>query len=420
MKRNLLLWLGLVTLALLPALAQSPTGKIHGRVINPTGMPESKGTVTLVGSKKMAPSAGQTASQSGFTVDANGNYVTGIDANGNYSGEVAPGTYKLVFRALGMAADKETDHIDNVKVVAALDTLQDDDMSRKEYLDTLTAEQKKQLEEFKKHNSEAMKTNAIIKNINADIIAVNQDNKDADGAHAAAVTALGATAAKADLEAKEAEIKAAKYAEVESMMLKDSAAKPDASVLWVLLGQAQVSIANEKNDSEKYAEAEMNLKKSIDLDTASKKPNPTNQGIAYSGLGEIYARTGKVPEASAAYDSAAKANPPAAAGYLKNEAVIFMNLGNGDASVAAADKAILADPTMAIAYYLKGQGLIQKATIDSATGKMILPPGCAEAYQKYIELAPNGQFAADVKGILAEASQTHSSVYGTDKTKKKK
>jgi hypothetical protein len=49
---------------------------------------------------------------------------------------------------------------------------------------------------------------------------------------------------------------------------------------------------------------------------------------------------------------------------------------------------------------------------------MILPPGCEEAYQKYLELAPTGRFAADVKGILAEATQTHSSSFGS-KSKKK-
>jgi hypothetical protein len=56
---------------------------------------------------------------------------------------------------------------------------------------------------------------------------------------------------------------------------------------------------------------------------------------------------------------------------------------------------------------------------------MILPPGCAEAYQKYLDLAPNAspgdaQFVADVKGILAEAAQVHNTAYGDDTSKKKK
>jgi tetratricopeptide (TPR) repeat protein len=197
------------------------------------------------------------------------------------------------------------------------------------------------------------------------------------------------------------------------MMLKDTAAKPDASVLWAQLGQAQMGL-------KKYDEAEATYKKTLEVEAASKKPNPQTQGVAESGLGEIYARTGKVAEANAAYAAAAKINPAGAAVYLKNEAVIFSQVGNAVAQAAAADEAIKVDPTQPLPYYLKGQGLIGQATIDPATGKMILPPGCAEAYQKYLDLAPTGAFAADVKGILAEATQTHSSSLGVDKTKKKK
>ncbi len=411
MKRNFSLWLGLLAFALLPALSQVPTGKVHGHVTNPTGAPESKGTITFVGVERAASGPGMhaiTTDEGVFTV-----------VNGEYSGEVPPGLYKIVFRAPGMAHDKEVDHIDNIMVVVGKDIQADDDMSRKEFVDNMSPDQKKQLEEFRKKNAEALKTNAVVKNLNADISTVNQDNKDADAAPALAAQALGAGATHTDIEVKTGEIKAAKYGEIETLMLKDTVAKPDAAILWILLGQAQVNIASVKNDAQKYAEAETNLKKGLDVD-AAKKPLPSNQGLAYSCLGEIYARTGKIPEANDSYDAAAKAFPTGAAGYYKNEAVILSNLGNGDASVAAADKAIAIDPTLAIAYYLKGQGLIQKATIDPVSGKMILPPGCAEAYQKYIELDPNGKFAGDVKGILSEATQTHNTSFGPDKPKKKK
>jgi tetratricopeptide (TPR) repeat protein len=387
-------------------LAQTPatTGKVHGHVINPSGAPETKGTVTVVlVTKPLGPGSDKLTDIAAFPVNA----------NGEYSGEVEHGIYKLVFRTPDMTRDREADHVDSVHIIVGQDIVQDIDMSRKEYLDLLPADQKRQLEELKKKNADAIKANAVIKNLNADLKTCDQDFKDVDTAHQAAVQALGATASKTDLEAKEAEIKTAKYTEIETLMLKDTAAKPDASVLWAQLAQAQLGL-------KKYDEAEVNYKKVIAMDTASKKPNPQVQGAAYSGLGEIYARTGKVPEANAAYDSAATANPPGAAGYLKNEAVIFSNAGNGDASAAAADEAIKADPTKALPYYLKGQGLIQKATIDPATGKMILPPGCAEAYQKYVELDPNGIYVPDVKGILAEATQTHNTAFGADKPDKSK
>jgi tetratricopeptide (TPR) repeat protein len=402
MKRNLSLWLGLLSFALVPVLAQTPapkgpTGKIHGRVTNPTGLPATSGTISL-------STNGGSNSKATFTVDA----------QGDYSGEAAPGIYTLVYRAPDTPPDKVVDQIDDIKVLAGQDTAQDDDMSRKEFIDkNLTSDQKKQLEELKKHNAEALKANAIIAGINADIKASMQDFKDADGAYAAAAQALGAGASRADIDAKEAEIKTAKFSDVETLMLKDTAAKPDASVLWAQLGQAQVGL-------KKYDDAEASYKKALEVETTAKKPSPMTQGAADAGLGEIYARTGKVAEANAAYDAAVKIYPEGAFTYLRNEAIIFSQVGNGDAQAAAADEAIKADPTQPIPYYLKGQGLIQKASIDPATGKMILPPGCEDAYRKYLELAPNGSFANDVKGILAEATQTHSSSVANSKPKKNK
>ena len=404
MKRTISFWLslpavaGLLAFAVLPALAQTPAptgpmGKIHGRVTNPTGFAAPNGTVGL------SNDDGRTSK-----------YTFQVSSTGDFAGEAAPGTYTIIYRQPETPPDKMVDSIDNVKVVNGQDVVQDIDMSRKDFIDKLTPEQKKQLEEVKKHNSEAMKSNEVIKAVNADLILAGKDFKDADAAATAAKQALGATASRADLDARESEIKLAKYTEVETLMLKDTAAKPDAAVLWAQLGQAQVGL-------KKYDEAEANFKKALEVDAASKKPNPSVQGTAQSGLGEIYARTGKVPEANAAYDSAAKINPPSAGLYLKNEAVIFSLVGNADAQAAAADEAIKVDPTQALPYYLKGQALIGKATVD-ASGRYVLPPGCAEAYQKYLDLAPTGQYVNDVKGILAQAATKVDLNYKAPKTKK--
>ena len=46
---------------------------------------------------------------------------------------------------------------------------------------------------------------------------------------------------------------------------------------------------------------------------------------------------------------------------------------------------------------------------------IVLPPGCAEAYQKYIELAPDGPYAGDVKAILQSAGQKIASTYKAPK-----
>jgi hypothetical protein len=70
---------------------------------------------------------------------------------------------------------------------------------------------------------------------------------------------------------------------------------------------------------------------------------------------------------------------------------------------------------MALAYYLKGNGLIANTTMDAKTQKLVAPPGCMEAYQKYLELAPDGPYAAEVKGILDSFGQKISSSYKAGK-----
>ena len=386
MKRTISLWPGLLAFALLPAIAQTPaptpalkgpTGTIHGHVNGPEGASRTAGTVSL-------------SNDEGHT----SKFSFPVTATGDYTGVATPGTYTVIFRAPDTPAGQMVDSIEDVKIVAGQDVLQNIDMTRKEFIDKMTPDEKKQLEELKKKNKDILSKNEIIKGLNADLLAANQDFSDANNASATAKAALDASASKADIDAKAEEIRTAKYTDVETMMLKDTAVKPDASALWAQLGQAQVGL-------KKYDEAEASFKKVLEVEAAAKKPDIRVQGTANAGLGEAYARNGKVPEANAAYDAAAKINPAQAAFYLKNEAIIFFQMNNTDAQVAAADEAIKADPTIPILYYLKGNGLVGKSVPDPKTNMLVAPPGCVEAYKKYLELAPNGQYAADVKSILA-------------------
>jgi tetratricopeptide (TPR) repeat protein len=367
-------------------------GTIHGRVINPTGQPQGGGTVNL-------------STDGGATFK----YTFLVDNTGDYTGQVAPGTYMLIYRAADTPAGQMVDSIRGIKIVAGEDLAQDDDMSRQEYIDKMSPEQKKQLEELKKTNAEAIKANSVINQLNADLKIVNQDKKDIDGAMATAAQALGATATKADIAAKVVEIKTAKYTDIESLMTKDTGLKPGEALLWVNLGFGQAGL-------KKYDDAITSYKKAIDLETAAAKPRPQVIGVADAGLGEVYARTGKVPEANAAYDASAKADPADAPLNLRNEAIIFFQEGNSTAQVAAADEAIKVDPNQALLYYIKGQGLIQTATIDPKTHRIVLPPECTAAYEKYLDLAPTGQFANEVAGILQQAGEKVNSSYKAPKS----
>jgi tetratricopeptide (TPR) repeat protein len=401
MKRTFSLWLGMTAVAgmlafaLPSAHAQAPSaeklGKIHGHVINPTGQPQGGGTISL-------------STDGGHTLL----FTFPVDATGAYSGEAKPGTYTLVYRESDTAEGKMVDSIRAVKIVADVDLSQDDDMSRQEYIDTMSADDKKRLDDLKKQNAEALKSNAVINMLNADLKVVSQDKKDIDAASTTAQQTLGAGATKADLTAKTDEIKAAKYTDIQSLMTKDTGLKPDEPLLWNNLGFAQAGL--KEND-----DAIATYKKSIDMETASKKPRLPVIGAAQAGLGEVYAHEDKVPEANAAYDAAAKADPSLAPLYLRNEAVIFYQDNDNAAETAAANEAIKIDPTQAILYYIKGQGLVANATVDPKTQRIVLPPDCTAAYQKYLELAPTGPYADEVAGILQQAGEKVSSSYKAPK-----
>jgi hypothetical protein len=173
-----------------------------------------------------------------------------------------------------MTSDKKADKADNVEIIAGQETRLDIDMSRKEYVDALPADQRRQLEEIRRHNSEAMKANDVIRILNADLRTVTQDFKDGDGA-------------------SDAETKAAKYGEAESLMLRDTRAKPDASILWAQLGKAQIGLM-------KYREAESSFTKALELESTSKRPNPQIQSLANTMLAQIHAGTGMVAGTNAA------------------------------------------------------------------------------------------------------------------------
>jgi tetratricopeptide (TPR) repeat protein len=275
----------------------------------------------------------------------------------------------------------------------------DFDMTRQAYIDKMTPEQKQQLEEFKKKNAEVMAANSKISNLNAALTQARADNK--SGNYQAAATSM--TQATTQL--------------------------PTEPILWLTLADAQLGLADQAlkaakasgktatdpDVAAKYTEAESSYKKAIDLNTASKKPNPSTAGAAYNQLGQAYAHAGDSKDASDAYDNAAKAEPAKAGMYFFNEAATLYNSGEHEAAGVAADKAIAADPTKADAYYIKGQALIPMATVDPKTQKIVAPPGCEDAYQKYLELAPDGPHAEEVKQILAGIGAQIKSTYRAGK-----
>lgn len=367
-----------------PAQVQQPptpeVGLIHGRVINPAGVPQKDGTVSL------SVDGGETLS-----------YNFPVSAAGEYSGQAPPGEYTIVYRAPDTPEGKIVDYISGVQVVTAQDTAQDIDMTRREFIARLSPQQQQLLQELSEANIEAAsgaKRSAAA--IDADLKIANLDLQAASNARSTAAQNLGAAAGPGDVDEMTAEIEDAKLTEIETLMTKDAAADSSEPVVWIGLARAETGLRN-------YLDAESNFKKALDLALKEDPPRPEVVAAAQAGLGDVYARTLMVDEANAAFDAAAKADPSHAAIYLRFQAVAFFNARNFDAQIDAADIAIKADPDQAILYYIKADGLSQNARVDPETDKLVLPPGCADAYRKYLELDPSGPYAANATTILGRA-----------------
>jgi len=365
--------------------AQPAPASVHGHVNNPVGAPMPKGQVKLTQDR----SSDEKSRKYTSTFD--------IDASGNFKGTgIAPGTYV----AIVFVDDKSIDFLDNVTFAAGEDHLLNFDMSRKEYIDKMSPEEKKQLEEFKKKNSEATQANAKIANLNTLLTQARTDTK------------------------------AGNFDSAITEMQQATTQKPDEGILWVALGDAQLGSADaaakaaktagkpvDQTIQTKYTDAAASYKKAIDANAASKKPNVETAAAAYNQMGQALAKSGDGGGASSAYEEAAKAQPANAGMYFYNEAATLYNAGKLDEAAVAADKAIAADPKRADAYYIKGQALIPKASVDSKTQKITAPPGCVEAYQQYLELVPEGPRSEEVKGILAGIGAEVKSSYKAGKKK---
>ena len=180
------------------------------------------------------------------------------------------------------------------------------------------------------------------------------------------------------------------------------AADPTQWQFYSALGDAQLNLGQYDRAVESYEKgihtAEGNT--AVDARDPSTDPAKKKAGIAkmLTNEGNAYLKSHKTNEAVALYTRAAAMDPNPAIAYFNLCAMQF-NVGNFDGALAACDKAIAADPNKADAYFIKGSALYGNGKLDDAN-KYVVPPGTVEALNKYLELAPDGAHAADVKAML--------------------
>jgi len=354
-------------------MAQATPATLHGHITNAAGGTVKTGSVKLSTDKESQEK------------DRKYQFEFPIDGKGDFNAKgIVPGSYIVVVFVDGKTVDFQT-----VVLKLGEDRTLDFDMTRADYLKSLSPEERAAIEANKKNNAGVLAENVKIADINKTLIQARADMK----------------AGKADDAVKS---------------LTDlTAARPTEALLWATLGEAQLATADAATKAaraaktstsdpaliQKFTDATVSYQKAIDLNAASKKPNPETASTAYLNMGQAYGKSGRIKEASEAYENAVKASPTSAGTAYFNEAATFYNAEKKDEAAAAAEKAIAADPKRADAYYIKGASLIGKATMDAKTNKFVLPAGCLEAYQQYLDLEPNGSHAAEVKDLLVNLGQ---------------
>jgi Tfp pilus assembly protein PilF len=305
--------------------------------------------------------------------DIKGSYKVNTDKKGHYFyGGLPNGTYKLSVEVDG----KERDSIDNVKSKFGDPTPVNFDLAAasaragagggaaappKEVERGMSASQKADFEKKKAEQEQALKK-----------------NKELNDAFNAGVEAQ--TAKQWDVAVQSFE--------------KASTLGPEQNVVWGRLADSYTSLASSKTGAE--ADDALNkgvaaYQKAIEL-----KPDAPEY---HNNFALALAKQKKFAEAQAELTKAAQLDPTQAGKYFYNMGAVLVNTGQSEPAAEAFKKAIEADPNYADAYLQYGITLMGKATI-CGDGKMVPVAGTVEAFQKYLELAPNGKDAETAKAML--------------------
>jgi tetratricopeptide (TPR) repeat protein len=134
------------------------------------------------------------------------------------------------------------------------------------------------------------------------------------------------------------------------------------------------------------------------------KPSPDY----YNNMGGVLGRTGKIDEATAAFQKSAELDPQHAAGAWLNYGIVLQNANKYKDAIEPLKKATELDPKNAKAWYLLATAMVSDPSIykQTAGSIQVTPlPGTAEAYQKAIDLDPNGTWGAQAKQGLDNLNQ---------------
>jgi len=175
---------------------------------------------------------------------------------------------------------------------------------------------------------------------------------------------------------------------------KASVLDPNQHVVWGNMADSYAArAATETGDASAadYTKAAESYQKAIVI-----KPD---DAAYHNNYALVLAKNKKFDEAQAELTKSAQLDPQQAGKYYFNLGAVYVNTGQNDPATEAFKKAIELDPMYSEAYYQLGLTLFAKAT-TTADGKIVPPAGTADAFQKYLELAPTGPNVDSAKAML--------------------
>jgi tetratricopeptide (TPR) repeat protein len=356
-----------------PAVAASLTGSVHGQILDLEGKPWPNLTIVFIS---------QQGRQSQTKTDKNGNFhIMGLDAGTCTVRILIPGQEKPYESKRHIALDEDTAMDFNFKEIVAKQG-------------GPTAEERKQQEEtdkkfdsMKGHYTAGNELLRQAKELQASLQRAPDDQRDALKNKMVGLGAQAATefqAARQDLGEKD----------------------PNLPLLWGKLATAY-EVGGRDDDAIKTYEQALAL-----------KPDASY----YNSLGNIFVRQGKSEEAIKMYTKSAEVDPSNAAGAWSNLGIALYNANRAKEAVEPLKKTLELEPNNAQVWYVLGSCLISLIDFKQEGDKMVptVPPGTAEAFQKAIELDPNGPWGTRSKQALDGLLQIAPGVQTSVETKKKK
>jgi tetratricopeptide (TPR) repeat protein len=329
---------------LVPRAAAQGDGVVRGQIMDVTGKPWADMGIQLV-------------SDQGVKQD------TKTDKSGNYSfRNLKPGVYS-VFVILP-APNKPFES--KVQVQSGTE-----DKADLNFKDIVAKQGSAATEQIKKQEEEKAKFEGMKQHFAAGIALLDQERKAKEDAGKAPADQRDAAKAKVtDL---------GNQAVTEFIAAQKAATEKDANhhIIWAKLAEAYDLAGRNDEAINAYQQA------------IAAKPDVSGY---YNNLGNVQARSGKVDDARASYTKSAELDPPNAATAWRNFGISLYNAGRLKEAVEPLKKASELDPKNPQVWYLLGAALVGSMETKKNGDKLefIIQPGTVEAYQKAVELDPNG------------------------------